>query len=103
MDGAGHDGVAVHPEQGLVLGHVPHKQLAVGQPVLGDDPGHHGVRHLHVTQTPASLLQSGQAGRLYDDQPQVRMCSFRQVFEIEELKLVEAMKLFGHKLCHLSN
>ena len=33
----------VHPEQGPVLGHVPHKQLAVGQPVLGDDPGHHDV------------------------------------------------------------
>ena len=76
MYGAGHDGVAVHPEQGPVLGHVPHKQLAVGQPVLGDDPCHHGVRHLHVTQTPARILQPGQGGlvqtgRLYDDQPQV--------------------------------
>ena len=77
MDGAGHDGVAVHPEQGLVLGHVPHEQLAVGQPVLGDDPAHHDVRHLRVTQPPPRLLQPGQgglvqAGRLYDDQPQVR-------------------------------
>ena len=44
MGGAGHDSVTVHPEQGLVLGHVPHKQLAVGQPVLGDDARHHDVR-----------------------------------------------------------
>ena len=76
MDGAGHDGVAVHPEQGLVLGHVPDKQLAVGQPVLGDDPCHHDVWHLCMTQPPPHLLQPGQgglvqAGRLYDDQPQV--------------------------------
>ena len=77
MDGAGRDGVTVHPEQGLVLGHVPHEELAVGQGVLGDDPCPHHVRHLQVTQPPASLHQPGQAalvqaGGLYDDQPQVR-------------------------------
>ena len=34
MKTVGHKGVTVKPEDGVVLGHVPDKQLGVGQSVL---------------------------------------------------------------------
>ena len=55
MDAPGDDGVAIQPEEGPVLRHVPHEQLAVGERVLRDDPGLQVVRHLHAAQPPAHL------------------------------------------------
>ena len=73
MEAVSHESVAVQPEDRVILGHVPHKQLAVRQRVLKSEIEFretkvisnylrnclflHVIWHLHVAQPPARRFQ----------------------------------------------
>ena len=76
-----HQAVAVQPEHRLVAGHVPDKQLAVGQCVLRDGPRLHEVWHLNMAETPAHRPQAVPGGnvqltRLCHNEPGVGPVNF---------------------------